>query len=92
VGNAIDGVTADNCYCVGAVSGATTNKGMLGVDEYGMSVFTSCYWDTETSGQATSAGGTGKTTANMKKEATFVDWDFVDTWDIVEDTSYPTLQ
>ena len=29
------------------------------------------FWDTETSGQATSAGGTGKNTTEMKDIATF---------------------
>jgi len=39
---------------------------------------TNCFWDTETSGQATSDGGTGKTTAEMKTQSTFTDagWDF----------------
>jgi hypothetical protein len=50
------------------------------------------YWDTQTSGQATSAGGTGKTTAQMKKQATFVGWDFTSVWRISENLSYPILQ
>jgi len=33
------------------------------------------YWDTQTSGQATSSGGTGKTTAEMKQLASFTGWD-----------------
>lgn len=40
------------------------------------------YWDTETSGQLTSPGGTGKTTLQMKTQATFVNWDFVNVWGI----------
>jgi hypothetical protein len=41
---------------------------------------TACFWDTQTSGQETSAGGTGKTTAQMMTLSTFTsaDWDFSD--------------
>jgi MinD superfamily P-loop ATPase len=35
-------------------------------------------WDIQTSGQATSAGGTGKTTVQMKDFATYLGW-----WDII---------
>ncbi|UCH88052.1 MAG: PKD domain-containing protein, partial [Thermoplasmata archaeon] len=49
----------------------------------------SCYWDTQTSGQAYSAMGTGKTTVQMKAQATFVGWDFTNTWGIDEGVTYP---
>jgi hypothetical protein len=49
------------------------------------------YWDTETSGQSTSAGGFGRTTAQMQKQATYVGWDFGTIWDIIENESYPFL-
>ena len=62
---------------------------------------TACFWDTQTSGQATSAGGTGKTTAEMQTAKTFLDagWDFVgetangteDIWWILEGKDYPRL-
>jgi hypothetical protein len=47
------------------------------------------YWDMQTSGQSTSAGGAGKTTAEMKQQATFVGWDFTDIWGIEENVTYP---
>ena len=60
---------------------------------------TACFWDIQTSGQATSAGGTGKTTAEMQTAKTFLDagWDFVgetangteDIWWINEGKDYP---
>jgi len=66
----------------------------------GVSV-TSCFWDIQTSGQATSAGGTGKTTAEMQTAGTFLEagWDFVDEtangtegiWWILEGQDYPRL-
>jgi len=59
------------------------------------------FWDTQTSGQVTSDGGTGKTTAEMQMESTFTDagWDFVaesvngteDIWSICEGVDYPKL-
>jgi hypothetical protein len=53
---------------------------------------TASYWDTETSGLTTSAGGTGRTTAEMKQQSTFVDWDFDTVWQIDEGETYPYLR
>ena len=51
------------------------------------------YWDTNTTGQATSAGSaTGKSTAEMKQQATFVGWDFEDVWRIKENRAYPSFR
>ncbi len=62
---------------------------------------TTSFWDIQTSGQATSAGGTGKTTAEMQMASTFINagWDFVgetangteDIWWIDEGKDYPRL-
>ncbi|MHC4071814.1 MAG: GLUG motif-containing protein [Planctomycetota bacterium] len=59
------------------------------------------FWDTETSGQESSAAGTGKTTAEMQTATTFLEagWDFVDEmangnediWWILEGQDYPRL-
>jgi len=61
------------------------------------------FWDTETSGQATSAGGTGKPTAEMQDIATFsgARWDIIAvapgetndayTWNIIDKQTYPFL-
>jgi len=69
-----------NCYSTGAVSGGSVMGGLVAADTGAASTFNNCFWDTETSGQATSAGGTGKTTAQMKKQSTFTGWDFSKTW------------
>ncbi len=60
-----------------------------------------CFWNTDTSGQASSAGGEGKTTIEMQTAATYLDagWDFTgerangraDIWKIVEGQTYPLL-
>jgi hypothetical protein len=88
-------------YSTGSVA-ATTNAG--GLVAFNGGTVSSSFWDTETSGQVTSAGGTGKTTAEMQDIGTFTgaSWDIVavagadnrDTgyvWNIVDDTTYPFL-
>jgi hypothetical protein len=90
-----------NCYSTGAVSGSYVNVGgLVGQSSSGSSVSNS-FWDKETSGLATSSGGMGKTTVEMKMMSTFTDagWDFVgevingpnDIWKICEGESYPQL-
>jgi len=91
-----------NCYSVGSVTGATDVGGLIGdKDESLESECTDSFWDVQTSGQASSVGGTGKTTAEMQTISTFTDagWDFVDEsvngtediWSICEGTNYPRL-
>lgn len=80
-----------NCYAVGAVGGGNFDHGGLIGYRFGGSVSNS-YWNTETSGQSSSAGGTGKTTTQMTTQATFTNWDFAGTWSIIEGDSYPWLQ
>lgn len=67
--------TIEDCYSTGAVSNGTFEGGFC---QTNADTITNCFWDTETSGQASSDGGTGKTTAQMKTESTFTDagWDF----------------
>ena len=73
-----------NSYATGSVSGTSDYIGGLVGRNYSSTV-NNCFWDTQTSGQDLSAGGTGKTTAEMKTLATFTDvstdglttaWDF----------------
>jgi len=76
--------TVSNCYSTGTVSGGTYVGGLVGLNQGTVS---NSFWDKETSGKTTSAGGTGKTTENMKYVRTFTDntwstgltspWDFV---------------
>ncbi len=79
-----------NCYSIGALSAPGDIGGFCRSDSGSI---VSCYWDTDTSGAATSDGGTGKTTIEMKKQATFIGWDFgTPIWYIVEDVTYPTFE
>jgi len=79
--------TITNSYATGSISGIWYVGGLVGLNYQG--TITSSYWDTVTSGQSASAGGTGKTTAEMKQQSTFVDWDFTTIWAIDEGVSYP---
>lgn len=75
------------CYSTGAVTeNDDFNGGLVGANDGSVS---ESYWDTETSGQNTSDGGSGKTTAHMQQQATFENWDFTAVWRIQEEASYP---
>jgi len=80
------------CYSTGRVSGDQYVGGFTGFIRV-LGSATHCFWDTQTSGQSTSAGGTGKTTAEMQTISTFTNaaWDFWNTWTICEGTNYPVL-
>ncbi|WP_309916018.1 MBG domain-containing protein [Xanthomonas sp. 1678] len=61
VGNNVSGTTISQVYATGAVSGTGSNVGgLVGFNNAG--TITNSYWDTETTGQSTSSGGTGLTT------------------------------
>lgn len=82
--------TTTNSYSTGSASGTTNVGGFAGSNGTSPAgTISGCYWDTESSGNATSAGGTGKTTAQMMDESTFADWNFDTVWDI--GTGYPFL-
>jgi hypothetical protein len=94
--------TVSNCYSNGGVTGNSSVGGLVG--ENMRTTVSNSLWDTETSGQATSDGGTGKTTAEMKSIVTFSEatWNIVAVanpgtsnltyiWNIVDDKTYPFL-
>jgi beta-lactam-binding protein with PASTA domain len=78
VGDSSWGTVISNCYSTGAVSGSTSYVGGL-VGVRFPSIISGSFWDVNSSGKTTSAGGTGKTTAQMKDPNTFLNagWDFV---------------
>ncbi|MFT0773558.1 beta strand repeat-containing protein [Psychrobacter aquimaris] len=91
-----NGGAVDQSYSSGAVSGNTFIGGLIGSNEYGTAK--SSFWNTDTSGISTGAGGTAKTTAELKRLSTFEGWD-IDTagatgkvWRIYEDQSTPLLR
>lgn len=88
----MDSGVVETCYSVGKVSGQQLVGGLIGHRRVLAEVLISV-WDMETSGQATSAGGTGSTTAEMKSIDTYLtrNWNFAVTWAICEGVSYPIL-
>jgi hypothetical protein len=92
--------TVSDSYSTGNVSGTDRVGGLLG-NNYG--TVSDSFWDIETSGQATSAGGTGKTTTEMQDIATFSEagWNITAValnetnpayiWNIVDNVTYPFL-
>jgi hypothetical protein len=90
--------TVSNSYSSGSVTGEIDVGGLVGVN---FGTVSNSFWDRETSGQTTSAGGMGKTTAEMKSIATFTAWDIITvtsgqtnptyTWNIIDGQTYPFL-
>ncbi len=87
-----DGDIITNCYSIGTPTGNLNVGGFCGLDT---DTITDCFWDTTTSGTAVSSGGTGKTTAQMKEIATFLEanWAISRIWNIVAtcNSGYPCL-
>lgn len=94
--------SVSNCHSTGGVTGYEDVGGLVGRNYEG--TVSNSFWDTETSGQDTSAGGTGNTTAEMRDINTFsgATWSIVAVagpgerdpayvWNIVDDGTYPFL-
>jgi len=87
-----NGGKAEFCYAATRVAGSAFVGGLVGKDISGLVL--ASFWDTEVSLQPASAGGTGKSTNEMRTASTFlsVNWDFVNTWNIAEGIDYPFLR
>ena len=100
VGYNYDG-TVSNSYAAGSVAGDKNVGGLVGAGSKG--TIRCSFWDIETSGQSTSAGGMGRTTAEMRNIATFkaAEWSIIAVtagvtnpsyiWNIIEGQTYPFL-
>ncbi len=84
----------ENAFSTAQVVGFTYVGGIIG--GYSSGTRSNSYWSLALSKIATSAGSNsqvkGLTTVEMKQEALFNSWDFVDTWKIREDISFPGLR
>jgi len=99
-GEANSNAETTNSYCVVNVyyiaSTSPSNKGFMGHNA--ISVFSSNFFDKESSNQTSDAEGTatGKTTSEMKTQSTFTaaGWDFTNTWKIdpLLNDGYPYFQ
>jgi len=93
--------TVNNCYSTGNVTGGGNLGGLVGSNSDG--TVSNSFWDTETSGQATSDGGTAKNTTQMQNITTFsvAGWNIIAValnqtnpayiWNIVHNVTYPFL-
>jgi hypothetical protein len=96
VGGLVGQVSAGHvwrCYSAGKVTGTQYAGGLVGLG-YALTDVMGCVWDTQTSQQAKSAGGAGKTTVEMRTLKTFTtqNWDFYNIWTICEGIGYPVFQ
>jgi hypothetical protein len=98
VGGAVTNAPITRCFATGSVSqtqgGTATMGGLVAV---GSPAVTASYWDTETTGQPSSVGGTGaigRSTLQMKDAATFGAWDLNDVWELdpARNDGYPSLR
>ncbi|MGD9639334.1 MAG: GLUG motif-containing protein, partial [Alphaproteobacteria bacterium] len=87
-----------NSYFAGSISGNSEVGSFIGKSRLGNLTANNCYWDIETTSQASSCGGsvvcngiTGRTTAQMKTQSTYSNWDFTDVW-YLPAGEYPKLK
>jgi filamentous hemagglutinin family protein len=83
--------TISNSLATGAISGGgdsgSGSGGLVGdTGGSGGGTVTNSFWNIDTSGTTASAGGTGKTTAELQSLATYTGWDFAHTWRMVDGT------
>ena len=95
--------TVTNCYSTGLVGVGIDSSGFVRQNNGSTTAITNCFWDTQTSGFATSAGGTGMTTAQMKNLINFTsataangnvnpNWDLTSVWRMYDGYTYPLLK
>ena len=93
------GSSIKNAYATGSVRGdeAGTTGGLVGASASTATV-TSGWWNTETTGHTNSAGGEGRTSAQLGQAATFTGWDIATNggtkkvWRIYEGKGTPLLR
>ncbi len=79
-----------NCYSSCTISGNEKVGGLLGSGGY----VTNSFWNMETSGLTTSAGGFGRATAQMKTADNYIGWNSCSdeiVWTLDEGNNYPRL-
>jgi hypothetical protein len=99
----VNGGIVRNSYSTASVAGNNYVGGLVGY-RFMHGTVSNSFWDIATNGQATLAGGTGKTTTEMQDIATFsgAEWDIIAVanpgtrnpsyiWNIVDDETYPFL-
>lgn len=85
-----------NCYSLGQVTASNSSSTQVGgLTGYDTGSSTDSYWNTETSGQATSAKGIGKTSSELQSPTSntgiYVNWNS-NVWDFGTASQYPVLK
>jgi hypothetical protein len=100
VGENYSDSSISNCYANGDVNGVADVGGLLGYNNGNVS---NCFWDTDTQTHGVTesigdnSGGTvtnveGLPTSQLHQQSTFTNWDFITTWNIGENQTYPYLR
>jgi hypothetical protein len=76
-------------FSAGAVTGTGWPGGLIGQSEAGAAL--RCYWDTLASGILDSAGGEGRTSAELMSRQTYASWVHAGTWTLDDANDYPRL-
>ncbi len=87
--------TIHRSYSTGMVSGTGEDVGGFMGEASSRDHYSNCYWDIQTSDQATSAGENGVvglTTEAMQQQATYRYFNFNTLWQIDEENGYPAFQ
>lgn len=79
-----------NSFSSAQVVGNTTNIG--GFVGKNTGTLTSVYYDKDISGYETSTKGTPLTTIDMKRQSSYIGWDFINIWEIEETVDYPNIR
>jgi hypothetical protein len=87
-----NGSKITNCYAVGTTYGSGMVGGLVAHDCEGAGKAVDSFWDVNSTGQTSSAGGIPKTTSEMQMQSTFTNWDFDNVWTICEGRDYPRLR
>ncbi|GIP36688.1 S-layer homology domain-containing protein [Paenibacillus sp. J2TS4] len=92
-GGVVGSVQGDvqNSYAAGKVTNEYNDPGGI-AGFVGRGKVTGSYYDRQTTTRSDYGNGEPKYTVDMKKQSTFVNWDFTDIWAIDEGNSYPYLQ
>jgi len=88
--------TVNNSFATGNVIGQNEVGGLIGrLGRPDITLITNSFYNSETTGQSDDDGrGTPLTTAEMKQQSTFVNWDFTEIWGISSaiNDGYPHLR
>jgi hypothetical protein len=82
----------ERCYASGSITGSA-GGGLVGSIIAASPVVVDSYWDVQSTGESTSAGGVGLSSVEMRTRSIFEPaWDFAMTWKIVEGVRPPEHQ